>query len=61
MHKLKLIHRDIKPDNIMITGQNKCKTADFGTARLVDDNNKFIPDKNEGLNQTFGGSGFYMS
>lgn len=35
-HSQKVIHRDIKPDNIMITKDNKIKVMDFGLACLED-------------------------
>ena len=37
------------------------KTVDFGTARQVNENNEFVAEKNESINQTVAGSGFYMS
>jgi len=33
MHDANVIHRDIRPKNIMITPQDDCKLIDFGTAK----------------------------
>ncbi len=36
-HKMNLIHRDIKPDNILVTKNGMVKVADLGLAKAVDD------------------------
>ena len=54
-HSQNLIHRDIKPDNIMLTSKGKVKVADFGLAKATD----------EDLSMTASGTGlgtpYYMA
>ena len=35
VHKMKYIHRDLKPGNILITPANQAKVTDFGLARAL--------------------------
>ncbi|KAK0205509.1 other/IRE protein kinase [Desarmillaria ectypa] len=44
LHALKLVHRDIKPHNILISGHGKMLISDFGLCKKLDmDQTSFLP------------------
>src|SRR5207248_3202821 len=39
-HDYQVVHRDLKPDNILISDRGKTKILDFGISKLIDDKHR---------------------
>ncbi len=56
-HQHAIVHRDVKPENVMLSSRGEVKVADFGIARLTDD----TPTSNATKTGTTVGTPQYMS
>jgi len=48
VHENNIVHRDIKPQNILITGKYKAKLGDFGVSQLFEKEEDDKISKTEG-------------
>lgn len=55
LHRLGLVHQDIKPDNVLLTPQGCVKLADYGLARVQAAATPNVPAASESADVTFRG------
>lgn len=48
-HELNMVHRDVKPDNILVTKKGAVKLADLGLAKAVDEEDMSLTQSGAGL------------
>lgn len=48
MHAQGIVHRDIKPDNLLLTADNVLKIVDFGVSEMFQKNEPMVTAKSAG-------------
>lgn len=54
MHREKVIHRDMKPENVMLTATGHVKIGDFGTAMVIKDKDSRTRKQNVSVSRVVG-------
>jgi len=55
LHQLGFVHRDLKPDNVLITRSGHIKLVDFGSVAVLNDRGEVVRDRERGCRDSLAG------